>query len=170
MNQERIRKARRRLRDALRISLLLLAGFGVGVLATRERPPRNTERELNAARDSVWYAWFANDTSVLHRLLPDAMVATDRRSASGNVEWNDRTAVLDSAQAFERSGARLVTLRFWNTRMSMIASLGVVRGDFEYVIERRGERRGRRGHTTAVFVPEGKRWANVLWYREDAPD
>jgi len=168
MNPERPLKPVRQLRERVGIGLLLFAGFAVGVLVTRDQPSRETERELSAAQDSMWRAWFVNDTATLGRVLPVAMVGADRRLGSP-VGWNDRPGVLAAAREFTHGGGKLVTLRFWNTRSSVISQLAVMTGNFEYVIEERGALSWRSGRTTTVFVREGGKWVAALWYREDLP-
>ena len=54
----------------------------------------------------MWRAWFNNDREKLKKIIPDEAIAIDGR----NPNWENRAAILTSAQKFAESGAKLTRL------------------------------------------------------------
>jgi hypothetical protein len=121
-------------------------------------------QQLLAARDTVWRAWFANDTAALRRLIPPA--AATYEGASGRAVWNDRSKIMSDARQFAGTNRKLAQLAFTNTTISRWAGTAIVRSSYEYVIEGGGKRDTSRGRATELFVHDGKRWVNPYWQLE----
>lgn len=126
---------------------------------------KDVERQLLAARDTVWHAWFGNDTAALNRVLPRASTAANGRGP-GQVSWEDRAAILGGALQFASAGGRLERIDFAGTKIALDGGLAVVTSTYT-TITRTGERADtNRGRATEVFVREGQRWVNPFWHLE----
>jgi Domain of unknown function (DUF4440) len=71
--------------------------------------PEPMKKQLLAAREAVWRAYFANDRAALEKMIPDEAIAID----AGNETWGDRKAILEGAERFAKSGGKLVG---WSSR------------------------------------------------------
>ena len=120
-----------------------------------------TRAELEETREAVWRAFFAGDTVKLAALIPPALAAGDPFGC------NSRAPTIAYAVQSAASGNRLVELLFDSTTITVHGSVAVMHAKYEYVLEdRSGRRRAWRGRATEVFVREGGRWVNPLWYLE----
>jgi hypothetical protein len=139
-----------------KLILLLIASPLAGQLVAQS-PDLPTE--LLAARDTVWRAWFANDTSLLRRYLPPATAVLDGRDA----HWSDRKAIMDDSRGFARSKGRLVELNFAATEISSAGHTALIRSSYTTVVESNGRRDTTRGRAIELFVRQGKTWVNPYW-------
>src|SRR6185503_10011063 len=89
---------------------------------------------LASDREAVWWAWFTNDTTKLHQLLADQVVASNM----GDWTWQDRSGVLAGAQEFVKSGGKLVRVTFPKTVQ--------------------------RGRATEMFIWRNGVWQNSGWH------
>lgn len=117
------------------------------------------ERQILAARDSVWRAWFANDTGVLRRVLPDAAVATE----GGANRWVDRPAILQQSKSFAQSGGRLEHIDFANTHIALDGDVALVTSDYRLVTAAGQRTDTTRGHAAELFVRQEDQWVNPFW-------
>ena len=114
--------------------------------------------QLLAARDAIWRGWFRNDSATLARMLPPAA------AAGGGSGWQNRDAIVAEARQFAASGARLVDIRFANTRMERQGNVVVIFSDYTLETEREEQRTRSMGRATEVFVLENGVWTNPFWY------
>ncbi len=121
-------------------------------------PPLRTE--LLAARDSIWYAWFYNDRTRLNALLPQDAIAIN----NGDTTWQDRTAVLASAEQFAHAGAKLIRVGFPRTEFQVYEDVAILYSTFELEMEQSGKRMTQRGRATEIFVRRNGRWQNAGWH------
>ena len=135
-------------------ALLVLARAGLAQTAT-------VQDQILATRDTVWRAWFANDTARLNRLLPRSTTAGEGVS---ELEWADRKAILDQSRDFARGGAKLERLDFANTQVSLAGDVAVVNADYRMVMRNAARVDTTRGHATEVFVRASKGWVNPFWH------
>ena len=140
-------------RRALAASLVLAA-------ALPAQTP-TVQQQILAARDTVWRAWFANDTARLNRLLPRATAAGEGAS---QVEWADRKAILDQSREFVRGGGKLERLDFTNTQVTQAGDVAVVNADYRTVTRNASRVDTARGHATEVFVRGATGWLNPFWH------
>lgn len=124
------------------------------------------EKQILAARDTVWRAWFSNDTAVLRRVLPPATAAAE---GSGTTRWTDRTAILQGSQRFATSGSRLERIDFANTHISLTGDVAVVTSSYRLVMHGATGVDTNRGRATEVFVREGHGWVNPFWHLASGP-
>jgi hypothetical protein len=114
---------------------------------------------LLADREAVWQAWFSNDQRRLEQLLPSEVVAIN----SGDTTWHGRAAVLAAAQAFAKSGAKLVRLNFPRTEQQVFGDVAILYSRYEFELEQNGRRSVQAGQATEVFV-----WRDSLWQNAGA--
>lgn len=65
-------------------------------------------KALFAAREAVWRAWFAGDTSDLAKLVPPELITID----PGSESFGTHTSNLDGSRGFASSGGKLARLVF----------------------------------------------------------
>jgi hypothetical protein len=136
------------------VGLVLMAGR-VGA----QGMPSDVERQVLAARDTVWHAWFGNDTAVLNRMLPTAVAAGGASSG----EWSDRAKTLADSRAFAGSGNRLERLTFTDTHVSLNGDAAVVTSIYTLVTRGNGRPDTSRGRAVELFVRQGGGWVNPFW-------
>ena len=123
-------------------------------LATAER------RRLLEEREVMWRAWFANDREILESAVPEETLAISASSS----DWTDRREVLDGAQRFADSGARLTRLEFPQTEIQTFGDVAILYTSYEYEIDDGGESRVFSGRGTEIFVNRDGRWLEVGWH------
>ena len=126
-----------------------------------------TAQQLIAARDTVWHAWFANDTVLLRRFIPGTATAAE---GGGALRWSDRRQILDGARRSAASGAKLAQLDFAGTQIDASGNSAMVRSRFRYIVQQGTKADTSSGIASEVFVREKGRWVNPFWQLEfDAP-
>lgn len=149
-----------RFRPAAELALL----FVVPCTLRAQGLTKDVERQLLAARDTVWHAWFANDTAALRRVLPRASAAANSRG-EGDVTWEDRAAILGGAKQFAAAG-RLESINFAGTNIALSGGVAVVTSTYTTVTRNDKRADTTRGRATEVFVRDGARWVNPFWHLE----
>lgn len=138
-----------------------LAGVCTALQLAAQTP--TTSQQLIAARDTVWRAWFANDTVLLHRFIPTTAAAAQ----GGDVlTWSDRRAIFAGAGRSASSGAKLEQLDFIGTQIDASGNSAIVRSRFRYVIRHGARVDTSSGVAAEVFVREKGRWVNPFWQLE----
>ena len=117
-----------------------------------------TRRDILAARDATWRAFFADDTASLGRLLPAAVAAGDATS------WQDRAAVMKAARRFADAGGKLLQLKFDSTTVSLFGDVAVVRSVVTVQILSGGQTSTSTDRATEVFVHQQGSWVNPFWH------
>src|SRR5438067_5299140 len=126
-----------------------------------------TAQQLIAVRDTVWHAWFANDTVLLRRFVPRSAAAVE---GGETVRWSDRAAILDAARRMAASSAKLEQLDFTGTQIDARGNSAIVRSRFRYIVRRGTHVDTSKGVAAEVFVREHGRWVNPFWQLEfDSP-
>lgn len=115
---------------------------------------------LASDREAVWWAWFTNDTTKLHQLLADQVVAINM----GDSTWQDRTAVLVGAQQFVKSGGKLVRVTFPKTERQVFGDCAVLYSTYEIELEQDGQKVVQRGRATEMFIWKNGTWQNSGWH------
>lgn len=117
-------------------------------------------RQLLAAREAVWRAWFANDRAALEKLIPSEAIAIDADTEA----WSDRAAILAGAKYFAESGAKLVRLEFPKTEVQVYGNTSVIYTTYLVETESEGRRTTKSGRGTEIFVRRGNELVNVGWH------
>ena len=142
---------------------LIAASLGVCIALPLTAQTPTTAQQLIAARDTVWRAWFANDTVLLRRFIPQSAAAAERGET---LKWSDRGAIFAGARQIARSGAKLEQLDFVGTEIDASGNSAMVRSRFRYIIRRGSNVDTSAGLAAEVFVREKGRWLNPFWQLE----
>ena len=121
----------------------------------------DANRELLAARDTVWRAWFTNDTALLHRFIPPALAVVEGPAQ----RWSDRKEILDGARGVA-SSTQLIGVKFLNTEIQRVGLSALVRSNYQVVLQSETRRDTTRGRATELFVKQGATWVNPYWQLE----
>jgi hypothetical protein len=130
------------------------------------RPPQAPEpspavrAELEAARDTVWRAWFRNDQETLQRLLPAEFVGIN----SGEGAWINRDQALEGAREFSRNGGSLLRLDFPESAYQVYGDVAFVYSRYELDLLQGSDTIRLAGRATEVFRRQGRTWINPGWH------
>jgi len=117
------------------------------------------KKELLAARDTVWRAWFANDTAKLKELIPPELIAIE----SGE-KWQTRDDELAGAKDFAARGGKLVRLEFPQTEIQAYGFTAILYSKFVLETQVDGKPSALSGRATETFVYRDGKWVNVGWH------
>ena len=148
-------------RRAMKKLILMLATACITQPLGAQSP--ETQRQLIAARDTIWRAYFSNDTALLRRFLPQAAASFE---GGENGRWNDRAQITNSAREFVRSKGRLLDLRFTNTQISQTGNSALVRSNFRTITQSGARVDTASGRATELFVRVRNTWVNPYWQLE----
>lgn len=118
----------------------------------------NEKKELLAAREAVWRAWFAGDTKQLTTLLPPELITIDQ---SGKFEKLDSN--LKGSRDFAAGGGKLTRLAFPTTEIQAYGSTVILYTTYEADLLVDGKTDTLRGAATEVFVRRDGHWLNTGW-------
>src|SRR3569833_1300461 len=136
--------------------------IAIVLLTSSLRAQTGADREILAARDSVWRAWYTNDTAALHRFIPPAAAVLDGTPQ----RWSDRNAILEGARRLASTNARLVDVQFAYTEIQRAGATASVRSNYRVVTETGARRDTTRGRATELFVKSAATWVNPYWQLE----
>jgi ketosteroid isomerase-like protein len=117
------------------------------------------KKDLLAAREAVWRAWFANDTAQLNELIPPELIAIETQD-----KWQTRDDELAAAKDFSAKGGKLVRLEFPQTEIQAYGSTAILYTKFVLETEMDGQRSTLSGRATEMFVNRQGKWVNVGWH------
>lgn len=140
------------------IALIFLLAPGV----TAPLAAQGIEQQLVAARDTVWRAFFANDTALLRRYIPPAAASAEGAS---QMRWSSRADMMADARASAHQ-RKLVDLQFADTKVTTVGAAAIVQSSYQVVTETAGRRDTSRGRATELFMRQGPRWVNPYWQLE----
>jgi ketosteroid isomerase-like protein len=117
------------------------------------------KKELFAAREAVWRAWFSGQTAALTNALPPELVTIEPDGTFGTLKSN-----LDGSRAFAAGGGKLIRLAFPKTEVQAYGATVILYTTYEMVLMSDGKETTQKGAATEVFVrqPDG-RWVNTGW-------
>jgi hypothetical protein len=148
---------RRRVPGAAAAALLILSAACANSSATPGDPRL---ARLLEDRQAIWQAWFTNDRSRLEQLLPNSVIGIN----NGDTTWQDRSAVLATAEAFVRGGGKLVSLTFPKTEKQVFGDVAILYSTYVAELEQKGRRSVQRGRASEVFVWRNGVWQNAGWH------
>lgn len=148
----------------MRIHIAALAAAALTIAVARAEAQSSViDKQIIAARDTVWRAWFTNDTVLLRRFIPPAAATAD---GAGRMQWTDRRAIMDGARGFVASKSRLVDVSFEDTEIERVGHTALVRSLFRVITQSGSKRDTSGGRATELFVKEGATWLNPYWQLE----
>ena len=118
--------------------------------------------ELLKARESVWRAWFNNDTKALEQLVPSDTIVI----SSGEEKWKNQADILQSAAQFHSAGGKLLRLEFPRTEIQRFGNVAVLYSQYLYETEEAGKQSQTSGRVTEVFVRRNGLWTNPGWHTD----
>lgn len=122
----------------------------------------NDDDAILRCRESVWRAWFANDTKTLQELVPAEAIAI----SPSEDEWHTQADILRGAAEFRAQGGKLIRLEFPRTRIQRYGDTAFVYSQFILETEVSGKRSLAGGRATEVFVLRNGRWINPGWHTD----
>ncbi len=150
-------KMRRVLRIVAAATVFVAVGMG-----SRLASAGDERADLLKVRESVWRAWFVNDTRALEQLVPaDTIVIS-----SGEEKWKDQADILRSAEQFQASGGKLLRLEFPRTEIQRFGDVAVTYSQYLYETEVGGKRSLTSGRVTEIFVLRNGKWTNPGWHTD----
>jgi hypothetical protein len=150
-----------RLDRFLPITLVSMSlGMGGGLRAQEQ-----DNAKLLQARESVWRAFFADDTKTLADLVPPETISL----GPGKDGWENQVDILRDAADFQAKGGKLIRLEFPRTEVRRYGDVAVTYSEFLYEIELKGKRSVTTGRAMEVFVLRDGRWTNPGWHTDREP-
>ena len=145
---------------SIRASSVLMFAFVAACAAKGFSADDPRLARLASDRKAVWWAWFTNDTTKLHQLLADQVVAINM----GDSTWQDRASVLVGAQEFVKSGGKLLRVTFPKTERQVFGDCAVLYSTYEVELEQNGQKIVQRGRATEMFIWKDGIWRNSGWH------
>jgi ketosteroid isomerase-like protein len=118
--------------------------------------------EILKVRETVWRAWFANDTKTLEKLVPPDTIVI----SAGEEKWKNQSGVFQSAADFQKDGGKLIRLEFPRTEIQRFGDVAIVWSSFVLETETNGKRSSSSGRVTEVFVRRNGQWVNPGWHTD----
>lgn len=148
---------RRTIRNITVVTVLAAALMGFHFASAQD-----DRGELLKARESVWRAWFVNDTKALEQLVPPDTIVI----SAGEEKWKNQADILQSAAKFQASGGKLVRLEFPRTEIQRFGDVAITYSQYLYETEEAGKRSVTSGRVTEVFVRRDGKWTNPGWHTD----
>jgi ketosteroid isomerase-like protein len=118
--------------------------------------------EILKVRESVWRAWFANDSKALERLVPaDTIVIS-----CGEAKWKNQADILRTAAEFQADGGKLLRLEFPRTEIQRFGDVAIIWTSYVVETEENGKRVVDSGRATEIFVRRNGEWVNPGWHTD----
>lgn len=116
-------------------------------------------KALFAAREAVWRAWFAGDTTALSKLVPPELITIE----PGSETFGTHASNLAGSRGFAASGGKLLRLVFPRTELQAYGNTAILYTTYEMDLLAGGKSTTERGAATEVFVRRDGEWINTGW-------
>lgn len=117
-------------------------------------------KELLAAREAVWRAWYANDRVKLEAVIPEETVAIN----PAEEKWHDRAQILAGAREFAEQSGKLLRLEYPRTEIQLYGDVAILYTTYLVEVESQGRRETVTGRGTEIFVRRNAIWVNSGWH------
>jgi hypothetical protein len=124
----------------------------------------NERKELLAAREAVWRAWFSGDTKQLTSMLPPELITIEESGDFGKLDTN-----LKGSREFASRGGKLTRIAFPTTEIQAYGSTAILYTTYEADVLADGKTNTMRGAATEVFVRRNGKWMNTGWQLAPRP-
>ena len=118
------------------------------------------EKEIVAARDTAWRAWFGNDKAIMERTYPSNFIGV----GWGNDPWQDKAGEMAASAGFQAAGGKLIKLDFPRTEIQLFGDVAVVRSLYSVEYEVDGKTFTQSGRATEIFVRKKGYWEHPGWH------
>jgi ketosteroid isomerase-like protein len=146
-----------------RIVRMTVGIFVLGMLMGPGMAYGQDERgQILKVRESVWRAWFANDTKALETLVPPDTIVI----SSDEAKWKNQADVLRTAAEFQAGGGKLVRLEFPRTEIQRFGDVAIIWTSYLVETEENGKRVVVSGRATEIFVRRNGEWVNPGWHTD----
>lgn len=113
-------------------------------------------------RETVWRAWFANDTKTLEKLVPSDTIVI----SAGEEKWKNQAEVFQSAAEFQKEGGKLIRLEFPRTQIQRFGDVAIIWSAYLVETETNGKRSLTSGRVSEIFVRRHGQWTNPGWHTD----
>ncbi len=121
-------------------------------------------RELLAARDAAWRAFYRKDPAALERLLGPELIAIQE----GEEKWEPRDDMIEVARQLTRADGRLLRLEFPKTEIQVFGDTAILYYTYVFETEVGGKSAGLdAGRGTEIFVRRSGAWVDVGWHLDN---
>ena len=80
------------------------------------------QSEILKVRETVWRAWFADDTKTLKELVPSNTIVI----SAGEAKWKNQAEVFQSAAEFHAAGGTLIRIEFPRTEIQRYGEVAII--------------------------------------------
>jgi ketosteroid isomerase-like protein len=156
----RIRQSIRRYRT-IQVAAALIALLATLPASGWTSAPDDRE-ELLKVRETVWRAWFDNDTNALQKLVPPDTIVI----SSGEEKWKKQADIFRTAAEFQAAGGKLRRLEFPRTEVQRFGDVAIIWSQYLVETETGGKRSVDSGRVTEIFVRREGQWTNPGWHTD----
>jgi len=149
------------MRRAIWISMVMACALPTLLVSGLAARP-DDRAELLKARETVWRAWFVNDTKILEVMVPPDTIVI----GSGQERWRNQADILQSAARFQARGGKLIRLEFPRTEIQRFGDVAIFYSQYLYETEEDGKREVTSGRVTEIFVLRNGQWTNPGWHMD----
>ncbi len=146
----------------IRMSAVLIVSLAMLPAAARAGDTRD-QAELLKVRETVWRAWFANDTQALEKLVPPDTIVI----SAGEENWKNQAQVFKAAADFQAAGGKLIRLEFPRTEVQRFGDVAILWSQYRVETETKGKRSVSAGRVTEIFVRRDGHWTNPGWHTDE---
>jgi ketosteroid isomerase-like protein len=145
-----------------KIRLLFVAITVIVTLASTASSQSKEDAAILQCRETVWRAWFANDSKTLAELVPPEAISI----SPSEDEWQTQADILRGADEFQAQGGKLIRLEFPRTKIQRYGDVAFVYSQFLLETETSGKRSLATGRATEIFVLRNGHWINPGWHTD----
>ena len=143
--------------------MAIFAVMFAAVAAVGHAASADDNANLLKVRESVWRAWFANDTVAMKRLIPAEAIAI----SAGDEDWKHQAQIFKEAADFHAQGGKLLRLEFPRTEVQHFGDVAIIYTQYELETEVGGKRSVSAGRATEIFVRRNGEWTNPGWHTDN---
>jgi ketosteroid isomerase-like protein len=149
------------MRTLIRVAVVAIASMALLIVSGATSSP-DDRGELLKARESVWRAWFADDTKALQTLVPPDTIVI----SSGEGKWKHQAEVFQTAAEFHAEGGQLIRLEFPRTEVQRYGDVAIIYSQYLVETEQDSKRSLSSGRVTEIFVLRHGQWTNPGWHTD----
>jgi ketosteroid isomerase-like protein len=149
------------MRTLIRVAAAAIVSMAMLIASGATRSP-DDRAELLKVRESVWRAWFANDTKALQTLVPPDTIVI----SSGEDHWKNQADVFCTAAEFHAKGGKLTRLEFPRTEIQRYGDVAIIYSQYLVETEEDSKRSLSAGRVTEIFVLRHGQWTNPGWHTD----